>query len=117
MNLHEDTGAVDVQSKLADLLDRAGPLVESVNASYNQYFSGVEMKPPIERRRLLDSTMAQLEAVPKPTLNQQWRYNNLLNTYVTYRNRWDKMTQGIESGRIKRTAGQAAARGGVKRAA
>jgi hypothetical protein len=105
VNLHEETGSMDFANRLGDLLERAQPLIESVNATYNQYFAGVETKPPIERRKLLDSTMLQLENMPKQTLNQQWRFNNLQATYITYRNRWDKMTKGIESGRIKRAAG------------
>jgi hypothetical protein len=96
---------VDYNTKLQELLDRAAPLVEQVNALYNQFFAGVESRPPVERRKLLDGLIAQLEGMSKPTVQYQFRFNNIAASYLTYKSRWDKQTKALENGRIKRPAG------------
>src|SRR6185312_3659968 len=43
--------------KLLELFQRAEPLIEQLNSLYNQYITGVESRPPLERRKQLDQTM------------------------------------------------------------
>jgi hypothetical protein len=83
-------------------LEKAETLIDQVNGLYNQYLSGIETKPPIERRKVLEQLMGQLQSMPKPTSTQQFRFNSLNASYLTHRDRWDRMLRDIESGKIVR---------------
>ncbi len=83
-------------SKLEDLIEKIPPLIEQVNQLYNMYLSGVEKRPPIERRQYLDQCIAQLGAFPKPTQAAQFKATTLLQTYQTHRDRWDRLLRAKE---------------------
>jgi hypothetical protein len=91
--------------KLVELIERALPLIEQLNNLYNQYISGVERCPPLERRKQLDQLMATLTLMSKPTPAYQFRFNTLNSSYLTHRERWERLCKDLESGKIKRTAG------------
>lgn len=95
----------DYITKLNELLERAEPLIMSVNSSFNQYAAGVEVRPPSERLAQLDQMMNTLMLMAKPTPAYRFRYQNIQATYSTYKKRWEKMMQDLESGKIKRFAG------------
>jgi hypothetical protein len=90
--------------KLMELFQRAEPLIEQLNNLYNQYLAGVESRPPLERRKILDTTMATLQAMAKPTPAYQFRFTTLNASYVTHRDRWDRLIKDLEMGKIKRVA-------------
>lgn len=94
----------DYITKLNELLERAEPLIMSVNSSYNQFAAGVEVRPPLERRVQLDQMMNTLMLMAKPTPAYRFRYQSLQSTYSSYKQRWDRMMTDIESGKIKRFA-------------
>jgi len=91
----QGTGGPPV-SKLEDLIEKIPPLIEQVNQLYNMYLSGVEKRPPIERRQYLDQCIAQLGAFPKPTQVAQFKATTLLQTYQTHRDRWDRLLRAKE---------------------
>src|SRR2546423_209285 len=64
-------------AKLIQLVDLAEPMIEQVNALYNQYINGVEKNPPTERRKQLDQTMQTVMLMGKPTVEIQFRCSNL----------------------------------------
>ena len=72
---------------------------------YNQYLAGIESRPPIERRKYLDQVMQTIQAMNKPTPAYQFRCNTLNSSYLTHRDRWDRLAKDLESGKIKRTTG------------
>ena len=94
--------AGDDNQKLTDLLDRIPPMIEQLNNLYNMYFSGAERLPPIERRSLLDAAVLQLTNLPKPTPALTFRATNLIQTYNTNRDRWDRKLRELETGTRKR---------------
>ncbi|MGK5081986.1 hypothetical protein WDW37_01680 [Bdellovibrionota bacterium FG-1] len=98
---YEGTGGST--DKLIELIKRAEPLIEQVNGLYNQYVAGVESRPPIERRKHLDELMVSIQGLPKPTPAYQFRYQTLNASYLTHRERWERMCKDLESGKIRRT--------------
>lgn len=91
--------------KLLELFQRAEPLIEQLNNLYNQFLAGVEQRPPLERRKQLDQTMATLQMMNKPTPAYQFRYTTLNASYITHRDRWERLCKDLESGKLKRAAG------------
>jgi hypothetical protein len=84
------------QEHALELIERAEPLIEQVNSLYNQFFSGAEKRPPVERREQLDSVMKTLQAMGKPTAALSFRYQNLVQQYATYVERWDRLLRQNE---------------------
>jgi transcriptional regulator of heat shock response len=91
--------------KIDEMLARAEPMIEQINHLYQMYFSGVERKPPVERRSQLDQLMAVLMAMSKPTSAYQFKFTTINNHYVSMRDRWDRLCKELESGKLKRPAG------------
>ena len=79
--------------KLIENFQRVEPLIEQLNNLYNQFFAGVERRPPIERRKQLDQLMMSLQLSNKPTPAYQFRFNTLYTSYITHRERWDKLVK------------------------
>ncbi len=94
-----------IPGKIDELLARATPLIEQVNALYNQYIAGVESRPPLERRKHLDQVMQTLQSMAKPTATLQFRSSNLQSSYMTHKDRWDRMMKDLESGKLNRRLG------------
>jgi hypothetical protein len=80
--------------KLIQLIE---PLIEQVGNLYAQYFAGVEKRPPLEKRRLLDSWVAQLVNAPKTTPSTQFRAQTIIQRHQTHKERWDRMLKERES--------------------
>lgn len=91
--------------RLIEYYQRAEPMIEQLNNLYNQYVAGVDTHPPHERRKQLDQIMALLQGMAKPGPAYQFRYMTLNASYVTHRERWDRLMKDLETGRIKRVAG------------
>ena len=84
------------------LIEQATPLIEQLNNLYNQFFAGAEKVPPTERRKQLDQTMASIMLSSKPTPQMQFRCQTLNQSYISARDRWDRMMKDLESGKLKR---------------
>jgi hypothetical protein len=95
----------DYLKKLDEMLDKVEPLVMSINSSYNQYAAGVETRPPVERVSQLEQLMNSLVVLPKPTPAYRFRFQHAQGVYNTYKTRWTKLLEDVESGKIKRFAG------------
>jgi hypothetical protein len=91
--------------KLEELMGRAEPLIDQLNALYQMYIAGVESRPPTERRGHLDQLMVTLGLIAKPNATYQFRYQTILQSYNTQKERWDRMCKDLESGKIKRVTG------------
>ncbi|MGZ3709841.1 MAG: hypothetical protein ACXVBC_13050, partial [Bdellovibrionota bacterium] len=88
--------------KFEELVARAEPMIEQLNNLYNMWASGAEKIPPIERRKQLDQIMVTLTLMGKPTSATQFRFSALNSTYITFRDRWDRLIRDFESGKLKR---------------
>ncbi|MCM2323616.1 MAG: hypothetical protein NDJ90_10190 [Oligoflexia bacterium] len=95
----------DYVAKMDELMNRVEPMILSVNSSFNMFAAGVEIRPPNERLAQLEQMMNTLMMMAKPTPAYRFRFQNIQGTYNTYKRKWDKLLQDIESGKIKRFAG------------
>ncbi len=91
--------------KLVAFVDRADTLIDQLNNSYRMYVTGAEKLPPTERRKILDQIMVTVIYTGKPTQAMLFRCNSLVSRYNVHKERWDRMIQGLESGKIKRITG------------
>jgi len=95
-------GPVDSTEKLKQLIDRVEPVIEQVNTLYQQYLTGVERLPPIERRKQLEQMMEAITVAPKATAAVRFLANGIASRFLTYRDRWDRLLRDLEAGKIKR---------------
>jgi len=98
--LAEEQG--DQAARFEELITRAEPMIEQVESLYMQYIRGVEKRPPLERRKQLEQIMMTLQYMPKATQSTQFRYNAVHARFVTHKDRWDRLTRDLESGKIVR---------------
>jgi hypothetical protein len=92
----KSTGATD---KLHELLERIEPLMEQVHQLYNQYFSGLEKRPPLERRKQLDQAMEMIALLPKSTSSLQFKCSTVRTRYMSFAEQWDRKIRQLESQR------------------
>jgi len=92
-------------AKFEELAHRAEPLIEQVNNLYQMYATGLEPRPPMEQRKMLDQLVTTMATMGKPTPAQQFRFSNLQQKYTAYKDRWERLLKDIESGKIKRITG------------
>lgn len=97
-----DTGGPIQGTELEDAIQKLDVMIEQVNNLYQMYFTGVERRPPVERRKLLDDHATKLAASSKPTLQGKFRANTALARYNTHCERWDKRLRSLESGALRR---------------
>ncbi len=77
--------------KLMAQINEADILVDRLSSLYNQWFSGVEKRPPVEVRARLEAMMHQISGAVKLTPALKFKYQGLLSKFQTYRDRWDKI--------------------------
>lgn len=94
----------DQNAKLVEYIDKVEPLVMSINTLYNQFAAGVEQRPPLEKLAQLEYVMKILNNLPKTSPTYLFRYKNVQGLYSSYKARWNKLMQDLESGKIKRFA-------------
>lgn len=92
----------DQNAKLVEYIEKIEPLIKSINTLYNQFASGIEHRPPLEKLAQLEHVMKILNQLPKVTPAYRFRYQSVLTLYSSYKSRWSKLMQDIESGKIKR---------------
>jgi|GEM_PF-4309828 len=94
----------DQNAKLVEYIDKVELLVMSINTLYNQFAAGVEQRPPLEKIAQLEYVMKILNNLPKTSPTYLFRFKNAQGLYTSYKARWNKLMQDIESGKIKRFA-------------
>ncbi len=98
-NLGTEGLSSDPGQKLLELLDRAGPMMEQLNNLYAMFFAGVEKRPPIERRQVLEAVMQQIAGLPRPTPALAFRVQTVMASFTAHRDRWDKQLRDRENGK------------------
>ena len=89
-----------------DAMEKIEPMIEQVNNLYSQFIHGIERKIPTERRgqleRLIDKTAKQA----KPAA-LRFKWQAILARFNTHKDRWDRLTREVESGKLKLPGAQA----------
>lgn len=89
-------------ASVVQLIERIETLLEQVGSLYNQYFAGAEKLPPIERRKQLDQSIAQLQSAQKAMTADRFRANGTVARWKAYSDRWDRQLKLLEQGKITR---------------
>lgn len=89
-------GAVD-SADIDALIRQVEPLLEQLNNLYAMYLSGHERRPPIEKRGLLDTLIARVMDGAKATPAVRFRVQTLYSSYLSHRDRWEKMLKQKET--------------------
>ncbi|MBS1959156.1 MAG: hypothetical protein JST80_06790 [Bdellovibrionales bacterium] len=87
--LFSQTGTVDSQTldiKLGDIK----ALMDQTHQLYNHYFNGIEKRPPIEKVRLLESRMAELQRAVVTTPTNKFKVSQFVMQYNTFRDLWQR---------------------------
>ncbi len=88
--------------KVDGLIHQVNVLVEQLDRLYTMYFQGLEKLPPIQKRKLLEDLIEQLDLGSKPTAQLRFKTQSARTKFATYRERWEKKLKDLEMGRIKR---------------
>jgi hypothetical protein len=105
-------GNIDVQSDtittadLERMIGDAESLMDQLNAIYNQFLSGSEQRPPIEKRKNLERQIDLIAGAPKAQSQIRFKCNNTVSRFHTLTERWDKQMRALESGAIVRRTNQ-----------
>lgn len=95
----------DTPEQSREMMDRADVTIEQLNNLYNSFATGIEMMPPIEKRKQLENLMASLQGSGIVVPAIKFRLSQLVAKFHAHRDRWDRMMKDIESGKIKRITG------------
>lgn len=88
-----------------ELIERAGQLeakVAQLKNRYEQFFLGMERKPPSQERDGLHKELEQLRQVTTPNTALKFRFNSLFNRFLTYERMWQRTEKDIEEGRYRK---------------
>jgi hypothetical protein len=90
-------------------LDQIEHDIRILKIEYEQFFGGGRKRPPIDTQWRLDSLVKRYgERLAEISLQQRFRFNNLLSTYAKYQDMWRKRVMRKESGTVERHFGAAA---------
>jgi hypothetical protein len=84
-----------------ELLKKSEVLIEQINTLLNQYLQGAQKTPPTELRIQLESILTKLSKEKTNKVSFKFKYQTIHARYLTYRERWDKITRDLESGKIQ----------------
>jgi hypothetical protein len=84
--------------KMIQAMEQTSVLIDQVNSLYSQFLAGIEKRPPLERRKLLDDQMTKLSNASKLSASIKFRFSSLLSRYQTHRDRWDRSIKELENG-------------------
>ena len=84
--------------KLYLFMRRTNPLIDQINQNYRAYVQGVEDFLPRVKRGQLDELMKVMTNLPKSTPQSRFRYVNLQQKFIAFRDKWDRLVKDLESG-------------------
>ena len=88
-----------------ELIDRSTQLeakMAQLRNRYEQYFLGLERKPPNGEREGLHKELDQLRQITTPNTAVKFRLNTLFNRLLTYERMWLRTEKDIEEGRYRK---------------
>jgi hypothetical protein len=85
------TAIVGDADKIMASIHEAEVMIERLNNLYNQFFTGIEKRPPIEPRSKLENLMMSLAQSAKATPQVKFRYQTLLSRFSVHKDRWERL--------------------------
>jgi len=71
-------------------------LMDQTHALYQHYFNGIERRPPIEKRLLLESKVNELQRIGGSTTAIKFKVSQFIQLYTTFREMWDRKLRDME---------------------
>ena len=102
---------VKVLNPIDQELDRLENEMRRLKVEYDIYFNGGAVRPPMDTRGRVETTIKRLYDTRGVSFGQRFRYNSLVARYNVLRELWRRQTQGREEfGRPPTVEAQMAAR-------
>jgi hypothetical protein len=83
-------------------LDSVEALLHALRGQYEQYFLGMEKRPPVRAHEQFKKRMAALKTIPARNSALSFRLQSLQATAATYERLWTKTMQEMEDGTYRR---------------
>ena len=83
-------------------LSEAEARLERLRAGYEQYFRGIERREPSNRRKDLERRFQMLRRERPRNTALRFRFQTLMQRYITLRTHWNRICREIENGTYKR---------------
>jgi hypothetical protein len=84
--------SADVDHKLQE----TKALMDQTHHLYQHYFNGIEKRPPIEKSRLLESKIKELERMSASITAARYKISQFILQYKTFRDLWDRKLRDME---------------------
>ncbi len=85
-------GSLEIDRMIAEIRT----LMEQTHQLYLQYFAGIEKRPPIEKVRMLDSKLGELQRVPTKLSTVKFKISQLVAQCNTMKDLWQRKLRELE---------------------
>ncbi|MFP4600538.1 MAG: MXAN_5187 C-terminal domain-containing protein [Persicimonas sp.] len=106
MTPKQEISPSQIDSKISEFEKR----LDRLYRMYEQYFIGVEQRPPRNERRQVVRLYRELEQLPKLKTSLKFRFRSMVQRFNSYKSYWDRTERQIEEGTYHRDVARAKAR-------
>src|SRR5215469_11381648 len=89
-------------AQVSQELDSVEALLHALRGQYEQYFLGMEKRPPVRAHEQFKKRIAALKTIPARNSALSFRLQSLQATAATYERLWMKTMQEMEDGTYRR---------------
>lgn len=106
MTPKDELSSSHIDAKLSEFEKK----LERLYRTYEQYFIGVEKRPPHNQRRQVVRMYRELEQLPMVKTALKFRFRSLVQRFNSYKSYWNRTEKQIEEGTYHRDLARAKAR-------
>src|SRR5215470_9746425 len=89
-------------AEVSQEVDSVEAQLHALRGQYEQYFLGMEKRPPVKAHELFKKRLAALKTVPSRNSALSFRIQSLQATTATYERLWSRTLQEMENGTYRR---------------
>src|SRR5215470_12182798 len=89
-------------AEVSQAVDAVEALLHALRGQYEQYFLGMEKRPPVKAHEQFKKRLAALKTVPSRNSALSFRIQSLQATTATYERLWSRTLQEMEDGTYRR---------------
>lgn len=82
--------SVNDSAEIDRRIQEAKVLMEQTHQLYNQFFSGIEKRTPVEKIKLLESKVNELQRTGTTLTAARFKITQFLNQYAQMKDLWDR---------------------------
>lgn len=71
-------------------------LVDQTHQLYLQYFNGIEKRPPVEKRKLIETQMVELQRLPQAQPTQRFKIQQAVQHFLSFKDLWERKLRDRE---------------------